>query len=141
MESTMPAKATASAVKRAGPLIFVSFSFRLRFESALLEIFRWPRAEVSETRWKNCTPASRPDEPLPDGLAANGKMGPFSRPTLLAASQNSWRHQPDAVHTGRVADVDRFRDLRKTQFIVPLHEQHALGAIGVDRSQPGRQFL
>src|ERR1035437_6414247 len=51
MESTMPARVTANAVIRAGPFIFVSFSFRrVPIGCAPGICCNWPRAGVTETR-------------------------------------------------------------------------------------------
>jgi hypothetical protein len=40
------------------------------------------------------------------------------------------------IHVGGVADIDDFRDLSEVHIVVALDEHDALGAVGIDGSQP-----
>src|SRR5271157_32152 len=119
MESTMPAKATASAVFRAGPFMFVSFSFRSRLSFARLEFLgNWPRAGGSETRMEKLYSRCRPNELLNHirtGSANPPAVGAFQSPQLQAASLNSWCHQPDAILKSHMADSDRLHNFPFTK--------------------------
>jgi hypothetical protein len=92
MESTMPAKATASAVIRAGPFMFVSFSFRRCLSVARLEsLLQLAAGGRTETRMKKLYSTFRPDEPPPNGAG---------NPQVIAGDPKYPRHpvgQPELV--------------------------------------------
>jgi hypothetical protein len=51
-----------------------------------------------------------------------GLLGHANRPNSLLASQNSWRHQANPIHTRRMAYVDRLGNLIEAHFIVALYK-------------------
>ena len=71
-------------------------------------------------------------------LATASAIEPLLRNQLLPG-HDLRRHQPDMVHVGRRADIDHFRNISEIQIVIAPDKHHALGAVGIDLSQPRQQ--
>jgi len=124
MESNMPARATVSAVIRAGPFMFLFFSFRSCDAIAhFLNHASGTGRENPKPDWPNCTPA------------ASKQTVFFDSQCFLVPGQNRGCHQTDLIDSSRMTNVDDLSNLPEAQPVVALDEQDALCAVGVDGSK------
>jgi len=88
-----------------------------------------------------CAPVSVRKNRPGRGCKSRDEPVQSNHPNPLLTSQNLRRHQADPIDTSRMANVDHFGDLSKTQLIVTLHKQHAESAISIYCFKTSPQIL